>query len=328
MPVHANPLYLLGPATPTPEVTEAVSNFHQGWLPLHELEDGQLLHHYTDLEGLQGILKTRSLRFGHINTLNDPQEIKHGQQVVFDQLNHAIDQEDDQWIRHFLSQVRAMVTGSTRDLHHGFVACFCEDGGLLSQWRGYADRGGGYSLGFEISENTSLAPCGINERKPLFLRKVIYSPITQNMVVGDYLNAIRQAAESVQPRGDLGDASIMAIQAANPLIDMVYCFKNPAFSEEKEWRMIRATMENQEPENVEFRSVDSRLRPFRPMHVFDSVGDSRVIPLREVHFGPSLDPSSTAPAIKLLMRTESSKDHPIQIEPNGIRVIEPGFSLR
>ena len=38
-----------------------------------------------------------------------------------------------------------------------FVVCFCEDGDVLSQWRGYADNGKGCSLGFSVKQKIGIS---------------------------------------------------------------------------------------------------------------------------------------------------------------------------
>jgi hypothetical protein len=61
------------------------------------------------------------------------------------------------WLRHIDSE----------DIN---VICFCKDGYLLSQWRGYGGDGYGYSLGFETSRLKELA-----DKAGFVLGKCIYS---------------------------------------------------------------------------------------------------------------------------------------------------------
>ena len=329
MPVEPKPLYLLSPIEARQELTDAVEDFQRIWLPKHQLEDGQLLHHYTDLNGLQGILSTRTLWFSHADTLNDPLEVRYGRQLVLDRLNSAIENETDQRARGFLSQLQTMVRGATDQIHDSFVTCFCEDGNLLSQWQGYADRGDGYSLGIEFSEDTRLARENhIDKEKYLFLRKVIYDPEIQESLVNDYLDRTIQAVKAVPNADPRFSAAMAGMQAASPLLDMVYCFKHPAFSEENEWRVNRVTAKHTEPEDIRFRSAASGFSPYRVTSVFDSVDGKRSFPLRQIHFGPKLDPTAIKSAISSLLQAESASGNSIKMDPNNVRITEPGFRLR
>ena len=66
-----------------------------------------------------------------------------------------------------------------------YIACFCEEGDLLSQWRGYAASGGGYALGLGgplIARDEASSK--------VILRKVIYDPKKQRKVLEDWLDAL------------------------------------------------------------------------------------------------------------------------------------------
>jgi hypothetical protein len=50
-----------------------------------------------------------------------------------------------------LSYLSAVEPARRSVLKPVYITCFCEDGDLLSQWRGYADPGG-YAIGFDAAE--------------------------------------------------------------------------------------------------------------------------------------------------------------------------------
>ncbi|GAA2153359.1 DUF2971 domain-containing protein [Humibacillus xanthopallidus] len=127
---------------------------------------------------------------------------------------------------------------------HVFVACFCEDGDLLSQWRGYA-AGAGYAVGLDTDalETAVLGPMPHQELpvRLVGLRRVSY---------GDDL---------LRPRVDALVARVIEQPSAHPyvmgdhlargeILPMLAEFKHPAFAEEQEWRLI-ATDQYGEPVN-------------------------------------------------------------------------------
>ncbi|MEX0724544.1 MAG: hypothetical protein WD053_11725 [Gracilimonas sp.] len=48
------------------------------WLSKHTFKDEKELYHYSNLNGIRGIIENRELWFSHISSLNDPMEIDHG----------------------------------------------------------------------------------------------------------------------------------------------------------------------------------------------------------------------------------------------------------
>lgn len=137
------------------------------------------LYFYTDAFGLQGILSPASwpirwqvpadqatryrnpddYHFGRaallmssdVRYMNDTSELRFGAEIVRDRLeaactNTALDSD----LRSAFGQSAA--TFHANSLHKWpwqcFASCFCVDGDLLSQWRGYAGGTGGFAIGF------------------------------------------------------------------------------------------------------------------------------------------------------------------------------------
>jgi hypothetical protein len=114
-----------------------------------------------------------------------------------------------------------------------FVACFCKDGDLLSQWRGYGGSGAGFALGFSsVWLSNSAVVDGVQFR----LLRVLYSPDEQRRLIGDYL----QGATAISRNMDLSDDDERLFWgiAANAMADLVVAFKNPVFKAEEEWRLV------------------------------------------------------------------------------------------
>jgi hypothetical protein len=333
MSLSASPSYLFDPAYETPKLRAAMDSFYKEWLPLHGMPDGFQLFHYTTLAGMQGILRNRNLWLGHITSFNDPNELQYGQQIVFDVINEFMRQENDSAVRTFLGEILVNSRVFGKSVHHAFVVCFCESGSLLSQWRGYAGRGDGYSLGFEFSDATRISS-SVNELEEgtiPFFRKVIYSLEEQRKLVESYLREVANAAreELGMRMGNVPHSTIMSFHATNTIFDMVLCFKNPAFAEEKEWRLIRVTMDSHQPEGVQFRESAGGLVPYRPTYLFNLGEEGRKeFPLRLVRFGPMLESARTRAGIGLFLHHVGREPMPIILNPHHVQVIDSGFDLR
>src|SRR5690606_5989778 len=107
-----------------------------------------VLWHYTDVTGLKGIIESDSLHFTDARFLNDTSEMKHGRMVYLEVLENALGVECGAR----LSLVQSLRSSVDDEGSGGsYVACFCTEGSLLSQWRTYGATGNGFSLGFDTT---------------------------------------------------------------------------------------------------------------------------------------------------------------------------------
>jgi hypothetical protein len=113
------------------------------------------LFHYTTADGVLGIIGKNEIWATSAYYLNDSAEITYGYGVLKEALQT--------WIASRPITDESLAVGTARDLLRGFgedllnknlispiyLACFCEEDNLLSQWRAYG-QAGGYSLGFDV----------------------------------------------------------------------------------------------------------------------------------------------------------------------------------
>jgi len=76
-----------------------------------------------------------------------------------------------------------------------YVASFCEDGNLLSQWRGYGSPGSGFNLGF-VSKGITVVQTDFEAKKPALLRRVEYDRDKQKAIVKMAIGLWRQRYDS------------------------------------------------------------------------------------------------------------------------------------
>jgi len=106
----------------------------------------QIVYHYTDWNGLRGILDDGTLRCGDIFYLNDPSELRHGVSASLDLFRAGNALSD--WGR-FGEDLKRSLSSNLGQIANIFILCFSQKWDDLSQWRAYGENGRGYAIGFD-----------------------------------------------------------------------------------------------------------------------------------------------------------------------------------
>lgn len=336
MSYDAKPIYFMNPRLSTPEIKKEMETFLKSWLPKHSTSEDLILYHYTTLEGLKGIIRARSIWATHTSTLNDPTELNYGKELIIDVLNEAISGSNDDKITYILNQLLIYIKAYDSILYQTYVSCFCQSDNLLSQWRGYAAKGGGYNLGMNIQTDTKFFHTLDSSRKESYviLRKIIYDSDVQKKLIKDYISSIVTASGGAikkfkkNGRKPAGWTSMAAIESINILIDLMLSFKNPVFKEESEWRLIKGHNVDITPEYLKFRDTNNNLVPYIETYIVEETSSEPVFPLKTFRFGPILDEASTKPSLELFVRKESVSKGNINIDTKNLTVLGAGYNLR
>jgi hypothetical protein len=205
------------------------------------------LFHYTTIEGLRGIIESNMLHASSAYHLNDSSEIEYGCQLVVDATGKwlQVNSGKQSLGLKMLEVINATFTSEPSRIGRYFgiyVVCFCENGNLLSQWRAYGQTGG-YAIGMLSSalEVGLLAPGFFDTR----LLKVIYDPQEQEQIIHSVITAYLEEIENKDlytirpdPRQKMRFQSRLGLFLQELLLEQVVRFKNPAFAEEREWRIV------------------------------------------------------------------------------------------
>jgi hypothetical protein len=136
----------------------------------------EFLYHYTSQAGLIGIVQNSELWATKVHYMNDSTEFSLA-------LDLARDVIAEGWgATEILGDVNSLPPRAkvAKQIWYAidritkvniFVACFCEQSDLLSQWRGYSHGSYGYSVGFNAGKLALRATSG---SFPFFLGKCIY----------------------------------------------------------------------------------------------------------------------------------------------------------
>ena len=153
------------------------------------------------------------------------------------------------------AQILAAIA-AMEDLWEGLGVCLSEEGDLLSQWRAYAADGSGVSIGFDREYVDWLVQSSRGTDTDLELHQVKYEFQAHDQIVTPAYLELRRLLESdtdfpvnVSPELRKSDAPKIVelngrlaistlLLAAMDAFNGVFSLKHPAFTEEKEWRLL------------------------------------------------------------------------------------------
>ncbi|WP_457588779.1 DUF2971 domain-containing protein [Ensifer canadensis] len=254
-------------------------------------------YHYCSTETFRNIVSNRTIWLSSLTPSNDSLEGKwlgHVLEALCRQANLA------EW------ETKELVAMS--QLLESLVDClgFCMStvGDTLSQWRGYADDGRGMSIGFsaEFIEHFKVKSAS----GKIVLQKVVYSHEEQverlSQPFAQALEMIRDGALRRPLRGSMlvpksdeeyekehqeyAARNSKLFGVLTSILNDYFALKNPAFVEEREWRLVSTELRPQ-LSDCEFRVRDGQLIPYIALKFPDIVN-----PITEVYLGPK-NPTST-----------------------------------
>lgn len=232
-----------------PELKRAIDRFTAWARKCLHIEDTEnkidfTLYHYTDGQGLRGILESGRLWFTDYRHLNDPSELTHGIETARDVARLLCNGADGRaclFLETFVGLLRA---DSFNVAFEFFVASFSRERDDLGQWRAYPDNGRGYAIGFAPRMfHISKAP---SESLGAIVGRVGYLD-----VVARHQSALNEAVEiflaTANANADLmRDKTVeipFMVQFAREIIaqhTILTCLKSkhPAYEHEQEVRLI------------------------------------------------------------------------------------------
>lgn len=222
----------------------------------HDVADDATVYHYTGTEGLLGIIRDGAFRATNFRYLNDSSEFLHGLEIVRGlAAAHRARRDGDRrstWLE--LLAAMADVVASKSNL---YVTCFSSLADDLSQWRSYGTPGADkFCLGF--TAGLLRLTCGGKTCSRSSLSRVTYNQQEQQAEI------MALAQDLTQELGNVGQQlseTTVGRDVASMLLDICAVYKNAAFVAEQESRTVH-TVDESEPDIIEFYSVSGRLRPY------------------------------------------------------------------
>ncbi len=181
---------------------------------------GDVLYHYCTAETLHAIVTNKTLRFSDLFSMNDYMELSWGHSL-WEKMTDELVSEFGEKLIHDIS---LMLQGSR--LHaHPLVTCFSKSRDVLSQWRAYAQDGTGYAIGFDAET--------LYSKLPARTLRVSYNEEEQRAEIRRLVSGVHHVEQGPDERDQMGFTLICTHLAFD-----LAAFKNPAFSEEDEVRLV------------------------------------------------------------------------------------------
>jgi len=228
------------------------------------------LYHYTTQSGLQGIIENKCIWATHTQYLNDQSEYTHAVKIILEVINDCIADSTFEPIHASLVDIKEGLHDIEFD--NVCVCSFSENGDSLSQWRAYGGPTSGYSIGLDYMfmhkvvnhSHLKLWPCLYDKDEQI---KLIHQIISQEL-------------QDVQNMNKFGTALSRAFILSS-ITHYAPMFKDPAFKDEKEWRIMTDVVN---VKDLFFREGKSMLIPYTEIPL---LGDQDEMSVNEVVIGPT-----------------------------------------
>ena len=243
------------------------------------------LHHYTSFNTAKEILLSNTLHLSHAAFSNDPTELGHGLDVMKKMFGESTQGgfDTDLFLSHLYYKTQP------------YIFCLSESEDMLSQWEMYSGRNG-CCITFNNNEINSLT-----EEPYVGLAPVIYEEAEQLKYL-EGLNTQRRQPEYSEQE-----------QSSNNLYFFVSTvfLKNPAWSHEKEWRIVKIIQE-ESFSDIQYRSGSRFLKPY--IRLF-----CEPLPITEIRVGPADDQDRLVRSMEHLVKmTKGYED--VAISRSTVRV--------
>lgn len=252
------------------------------------------LFHYTTLNGLRGIIESKALWLTKAAYLNDRSELKHAITLFQQEANSqaAALTKDGADIGELLREAAHQLDSFQET--NICLASFCEDGDLLSQWRGYGSSGSGVALGFSGQTLER-----VNQTGWARLLRCIYEPAEQVQVIRDLVRILRNAYDLCKSRAPSDRHATIRTDLIGyfntTFLQVAPVLKNKHFAEEREWRIVTLPRKSTD---LKFRALVSNERVSQ-YYVYDLAPDKSGNHdyLSSVVIGPTSEPRLVSDAV-------------------------------
>lgn len=280
----------------------------------------ETVYHYTNLEGMMGIMTNKQLWMTKSDYLNDYTEIIYLSEIVEESLNllntkliekYGQEIKEDKYYKIFWEQFNKANEKSldkTENLLELYVLSMSENQDSLTLWGNYAE-GNGYSIAFEANTLINDIYDELNNFYIVYGR-VVYSRKAQIKLLLDFLVNAFEFIYGLKPDINELESGLPALFKST-LVSYSIFFKNEAFEAEEEFRIV-ATIEDKA--KVNFRSSNGVIIPY-------IYPEFEKIPVKEIIIGPKNNSDIAKGGVEFYLER-------LEYDLNTIKVIKSNVPLR
>lgn len=257
------------------------------------------IYHYTDLNGLKGIIENGSLWATNFYFLNDAQELQHGMQCIIKSLEHLNEDFNEKSLK-FIRD--AMSRFNLNEANHMYNISFCQAPDLLSQWRGYGATQG---VCLEFDSEELIESLSFNECSSMSGSVIYTKPDSTLEAKSEIIKFFKQE-------------EIAKLIASDPFHGYIYStsfvrkvtpfFKHSSFSEEEEFRIVVQPLNRLD--NVLFRVNANGLIPYIEIKAQVNNRWQGRLPLKSVKIGPCKEKGLIVDGIQFLLQSRGYMNIP------------------
>lgn len=259
---------------------------------------GETISHYTNLNGLYGIIESGGFWLSDHRFLNDIEEFENGRKLTRNLLEDLLEKERYSNFSEVLNETINQLDAYREPPY--YVCSFSKKADSLDQWRSYANNGQGISITFD---NTRKSLSHFHVMPILSVSKVLYDDHSKVKIIlrtirrykNEYLNDLEY--ENPINIEDWG------FNLSNHLAFEFINFKHSEYSSEEEIRMAVSSSYLHHFSGIKHRVGKDRIIPYITSK--DIYNDSFVehlgtdkLPIIEVRVGPAVNQSITAKSIE------------------------------
>ena len=282
------------------------------------MQDVPVLYHYTDANGLCGIINDNCLWATATQFSNDLTEIEYAASIAQSVIEKTWQGKRNLglWEEFLSDRVRGVFAPPLSAFNQPFLFSLCQNGDLLSQWRAYGLRSR-FSLAFKPLWTGESVPLRCENSFRTLLRKVIYDPAHQKARLRFILKRLIKLVKGFPSKPTAAEERSIHAEMSLILIlemtDWACTFKHRAFSEEQEWRVITfpkfGFLFEAESEGLDAIMVRPKAELLVPYIILRPT--SKQLPLVEIRCGPSRFQEQSARAVNILLRKTGYATIPI-----------------
>ncbi|MFP2249460.1 DUF2971 domain-containing protein [Enterobacter ludwigii] len=248
------------------------------------------IYHYTDLNGLKGILENNSLWATNYAFLNDSQEIKHGINCIINALDNIHGKIKNEHIELVKNTVQFFKEVTSK---HAYNISFCLKPDLLSMWRGY---GQAQKVCLEFDSNELFEAIDTSD-KVIYDRNVIYTE--ENSTI-EAIDGIVEFFNNEKVIEDITKSDLDELYHAITLAQLLPpFFKVKHFEEELEYRFVIYTQNKNQ--DVKIRVGNKGIIPYIELKMNKHGPHGGKLPLKKIMIGPGQNIEELINGIEIML---------------------------
>lgn len=259
----------------------------------------EILYHYTNAAGLEGVLKSGLLWATDYRFLNDATKLAHTNAIINEVSRlRSKNTAANSLARRLYGRVDEVQEIDNKE-DRIFVYSLSEEADSLSQWRGYAEEGRGFTIGFS---GESLRNQASKPNAEFGLRQVEYDHDIQRAKLEKASSEVenRLRSNSRQRGVDRDQIIEQAASAINTIaVELGTANKHKSFASEREWRLVSFVYDPKT--EIKVRARGAELAPYIHIKAHEKSGPrTGRLPIVRIGVGPGFPANNQREAVESL----------------------------